>query len=53
MFSSPLENLEETSTEITAIQAAVRFRTTEETKSFDADFDFLFTRSIEFRQETI
>ena len=53
MVFSSFESLEKVSTDITAVQAAVGFYTTEETKSFDADFEFLFTRSIEFRQETI
>ena len=53
MVFSSLESLEKVSTDLTAVQAAVGFHTTEETKSFDADFEFLFTRSIEFRQETI
>lgn len=52
VLSNP-ENIQTNSSEVTAIKAAAGFHTTEETKSFDADFEFLFTRSIEFRQETI
>lgn len=53
MVLSNAENTPTNSSEVTAIKAAAGFHTTEETKSFDADFEFLFTRSIEFRQETI
>jgi cyclomaltodextrin glucanotransferase len=53
MVLSNAENTQTNSSEVTAIKAAAGFHTTEETKSFDADFEFLFTRSIEFRQETI
>ena len=52
VLSNP-ENIQTNSSEVTAIKAAAGFHTTEESKSFDADFEFLFTRSIEFRQETI
>ncbi len=47
------EDIQSNPSEVAAIKAAAGFHTTEETKSFDADFEFLFTRSIEFRQETI
>ncbi|MEB3311673.1 MAG: alpha-amylase family glycosyl hydrolase [Snowella sp.] len=53
MVASPLTNPSNTPNEISAVQAAAGFHTTEEARSFDADFEFLFTRSIEFRQETI
>jgi cyclomaltodextrin glucanotransferase len=53
MVLSNSENTQTNSSEVAAINAAAGFHTTEETKSFDADFEFLFTRSIEFRQETI
>lgn len=53
MVLSNAQNTQTNSSEVTAIKAAAGFHTTEETKSFDADFEFLFTRSIEFRQETI
>jgi cyclomaltodextrin glucanotransferase len=53
MVLSNAKNTQINPSEFTAIKAASGFHTTEETKSFDADFEFLFTRSIEFRQETI
>lgn len=42
-----------TSMEVAAIRAAAGFHTDEELHASEADFEFLFTRAIEFRQETI
>jgi cyclomaltodextrin glucanotransferase len=43
----------ESAIDVAAAKAAAGFHTDEEARSQDADFEFLFTRSIEFRQETI
>lgn len=40
-------------TEVKAASAAAGFHTNENTPTKDAEFEFLFTRAIEFRQETI
>ena len=49
----PFTSIPKTTTEMTAIRAAAGFHAEEENRSNDADFDFLCTRAIEFRQETI